>query len=271
MSTDNENLLFNLDKEKQEIEINETEEVVEKKMSEKEVAEKYHKKNMNLFDTNTLEQDKDVTERSKLLSQVPSILKLSENEKKLYMQNYEKGENKVNVSALKEVQNTAFSHQNMSSGYLSVGKTIREARIAANISYEDVYEKTKIRIQILKSLEEENLGALPATTYLKAYLKKLCAIYDLPFEEIYKKYLSLVNKNKQKVDARARNREFVPGRKPFLFRYIQWAAFLSTIILLIVLFYANFLSGNDEKLNPVDLSIFVEKQKLPVYTFPIPK
>jgi len=52
-----------------------------------------------------------------------------------------------------------------------VGQVLKEARIAAGFSIEDVEKKTKIRKKIIVSLEEGRYSELPPPTYVKGLIK----------------------------------------------------------------------------------------------------
>jgi cytoskeletal protein RodZ len=65
----------------------------------------------------------------------------------------------------------------------SLGQILREQRVKKNISFEQAEDATKIRKSYLQSLEDGNYEELPASTYIKGFLK------------IYADYLGLNEKD----------------------------------------------------------------------------
>ena len=53
----------------------------------------------------------------------------------------------------------------------TIGKLLKETRTKNNIPLEDVANKTKININILRALEKENIETLPNKTYVKGFVK----------------------------------------------------------------------------------------------------
>jgi len=53
----------------------------------------------------------------------------------------------------------------------NIGSLLKSARESKNVSLEDIANKTKININILKALESENLSSLPNKTYVKGFVR----------------------------------------------------------------------------------------------------
>ena len=278
----NKDFLFNLEETLNGEVENELEEAIVKEtpLSPEELYEEYYHKNMNLFETNQHSDEEEIEEvlskssqiKSDVFDEIPPILKLSNNEKKLYMQDYDKEDSRSHLSANKSVLvQTHHKEEQPSPVKVSFGKTLREARVVQNISYENVHEKTRIRIQFLKDLEEEIFDQLPASAYLKAYLKQICEIYKLPFDEVYEKYLEASNQKKGNrtpaITQRSKNSYF--NNQQMLFpRYFRKIVFLLAVVFLIIV--VTFFFRDEEKLVPVSLSIFVERYSLPEHIFSVP-
>ena len=60
---------------------------------------------------------------------------------------------------------------------------LKEARLHANLTLEDVERETQIRKRYLNALEHGDLSSLPQQVYVLAYLRKLCALYHISSEE----------------------------------------------------------------------------------------
>ena len=60
---------------------------------------------------------------------------------------------------------------------------LKEARLHANLTLEDVERETQIRKRYLIALEHGDLSSLPQQVYVLAYLRKLCSLYRISPEE----------------------------------------------------------------------------------------
>jgi cytoskeletal protein RodZ len=52
-----------------------------------------------------------------------------------------------------------------------IGNSLREARIRKGLDYPEIEQATKIRVRYLRALEDEEFGVLPASTYVKGFLR----------------------------------------------------------------------------------------------------
>ena len=52
-----------------------------------------------------------------------------------------------------------------------IGISLREARLRQHLELPEVEQATKIRGKYLRALEEEQFEVLPATTYVKGFLR----------------------------------------------------------------------------------------------------
>lgn len=71
---------------------------------------------------------------------------------------------------------------------LSIGDTLRDARIAKGISLEQAEEDTKIRKRYLQALEDGDYSILPGMVYAKGFLRNYASYLGLSQEEIMIEY-----------------------------------------------------------------------------------
>lgn len=66
---------------------------------------------------------------------------------------------------------------------IKIGQLLQRARKQKNASLEDVASKTKININLLKALEDNNLDGLPNKTYVKGFVKNCAKILNINTDE----------------------------------------------------------------------------------------
>lgn len=64
-------------------------------------------------------------------------------------------------------------------GARSCGEFLRMQREKLNLSYDDVFEATKLKGDLVRALEEEDFSQLPQPVYIIAYVKRLCQFYNI--------------------------------------------------------------------------------------------
>lgn len=69
------------------------------------------------------------------------------------------------------------------------GEFLRQVRRTQQISLEDIADRTKIGIAMLRYIEDGEVERLPARVYLKGYLTQVCRLLRLPTPEIPERYL----------------------------------------------------------------------------------
>jgi cytoskeletal protein RodZ len=52
-----------------------------------------------------------------------------------------------------------------------IGNSLREARIRQGLDYQEIEQATKVRVRYLRALEDEEFSVLPASTYVKGFLR----------------------------------------------------------------------------------------------------
>lgn len=65
----------------------------------------------------------------------------------------------------------------------SIGSLLKEARVARDLSLNDVSDKTKINLNILKQLENDDLTSLPNKTYVKGFVKNYARTLGVDINE----------------------------------------------------------------------------------------
>lgn len=71
---------------------------------------------------------------------------------------------------------------------LTIGETLKNARVAKGISLEQAEEDTKIRKRYLQALEDEDYSILPGMVYAKGFLRNYASYLGLNQEEIMIEY-----------------------------------------------------------------------------------
>ncbi|MCO4754825.1 MAG: helix-turn-helix domain-containing protein, partial [Bacteriovoracaceae bacterium] len=101
----------------------------------------------------------------------------------------------------------------------TIGKLLKEVRKEKNISLDDVANKTKININILKALENEDVDSLPNKTYVKGFVKNYAKTVGLDsnvaieaFENLYRgSQPEEEEATPEEAAAPAQNREYEAG------------------------------------------------------------
>jgi len=69
-----------------------------------------------------------------------------------------------------------------------LGNRLKEARLAKNLSLDDLQTITKIQKRYLVGIEEGNYGAMPGNFYVRAFIKQYAEALDLNPDEIFETY-----------------------------------------------------------------------------------
>jgi len=62
---------------------------------------------------------------------------------------------------------------------VKIGETLRNARLAQNITIDEVVKETRIRSRYIEALEEENWAVFPGIVYLRGFLKAYCNVLGI--------------------------------------------------------------------------------------------
>ncbi len=69
------------------------------------------------------------------------------------------------------------------------GEYLRQVRRGTGVALEDIADRTKIGLGMLRAIEADDLDRLPARVYLKGYLNQMCRLLRLPVPQIPERYL----------------------------------------------------------------------------------
>jgi DnaJ-class molecular chaperone len=82
------------------------------------------------------------------------------------------------------------------------GADLKKIRMELNVLIEQIAQETKIRIDHLRSIEEDHVDRLPAAVFIKGFVKSyLKCLYLEPIEEISARYMDNVARLSQKQKA----------------------------------------------------------------------
>jgi cytoskeleton protein RodZ len=100
----------------------------------------------------------------------------------------------------------------------SAGKRLKELRLKKGLSLEDVHRKTKIQLNLLKALEEDNLVNL-SPIYIKGFLKIYCQCLEVDPKDYIADYKepqipNIVSQQKEK-------KESFSGKAAFNFAFLK--------------------------------------------------
>jgi cytoskeleton protein RodZ len=77
-----------------------------------------------------------------------------------------------------------------------IGSILREARIRMGLNLKQVSEITKIRVKYLEALEEDDYGAIPGPTFIKAYLRTYASMLRLDADSLVEEYRTSYERRK---------------------------------------------------------------------------
>jgi helix-turn-helix protein len=131
----------------------------EKLKDEKELNEKFEDK---------IEKEEDSTEKD----QLPETIKMPAPEK----------ENKSNFKPKQKTKKN--SNKIPSYSEITPGQILQEARVRKDLSLDQVVQSTKINRISIEALEQGEKNNLPAPVYVDAYIKTLCALYEIDSHQV---------------------------------------------------------------------------------------
>ncbi|AYM03532.1 helix-turn-helix domain-containing protein [Levilactobacillus yiduensis] len=71
---------------------------------------------------------------------------------------------------------------------ITLGKTLRDARIAKGFTLDDLQQTTKIQKRYLIAIEDQNFDELPGDFYVRAFIKQYADMVDLDGAELLKQF-----------------------------------------------------------------------------------
>ena len=140
---------------------------------------------------------------------------------------------------------------------LSFGRYLKSVRLEKGIDLKAVSDETKIGVDILLLLEEENHDQLPAEAFVKGFLRAYAKAVGADGDEAVRRYTSI-----RAIFKKAENNVVKLNKSEKLFwpRFIFISGIMVFIIIMSV-FLLTYFSGSDHKEN-LSGKIRVEKQRL---------
>ncbi len=134
-----------------------------------------------------------------------------------------------------------------------LGKYLREKREHAGVSLRDIADATRIRLEYLRALEEEDFHKIPGEVYITGYIAEYLRYLNVDPADAVEIYRA-----SKRESASDDNKTKEPSWKP----YLKYAYIIVPIVLLIIPVYF-FLksSGNSSELKTQVVSEEVAKQK----------
>lgn len=74
---------------------------------------------------------------------------------------------------------------------MSVGSTLRDARVASGLSIEDVSQVTRIRAVMIEAIEEDDFSLCGGTAYAKGQIKSIASAVGLDPEDVAAEFAGL--------------------------------------------------------------------------------
>ncbi len=139
----------------------------------------------------------------------------------------------------------------------TIGETLKDERIKHRLRLEDLSKKTRIRVVYLEALEENRFDELPATTFVKGYIKTYAHVFGFD----HKPLLALLRRDFKESAGRLVPREFI---KPVLKKRARKSSVTAFLIMLVAVFaslfgYVGFQWYNLTK--PPKLEVFQPKEQ----------
>jgi cytoskeleton protein RodZ len=74
---------------------------------------------------------------------------------------------------------------------MSIGQTLRDARLSQGLTLEDISEKTKVRVTLLSFIEADQFEKVGAPTYVKGHISAIAKVLKLDSNELLKEFGNL--------------------------------------------------------------------------------
>lgn len=116
----------------------------------------------------------------------------------------------------------------------TIGETLKDERIKHRLRLEDLSKRTRIRVSYLSALEENRFAKLPATTFVKGYIKTYAHVFGFDHEPL----LAMLRRDfKESAKGRLVPREFI---KPVLKNRAKKSSITAVLVILIAVFTSLF-------------------------------
>lgn len=81
-----------------------------------------------------------------------------------------------------------------------IGKKLRKAREAQNLTIEDLQKQTKLRTKYIKSIEKGDFSVFPGDVYAKGAIRNYAEVVGLDFMELWEDYESVYQQESEQED-----------------------------------------------------------------------
>jgi len=134
---------------------------------------------------------------------------------------------------------------------MSTGTRLKKARKSLGLSIEDIQDKSKIKKNYIKAMENDNFDKLPGEVYTKVYIRGYAKIVGLDAQEILAEYANENGKNSNKEIKRGEKKEKKKKKKDNLTKSDKIFRSIIGIILILILILLsyNMFFRSDQKQN----------------------
>ena len=145
----------------------------------------------------------------------------------------------------------------------SVGELLRATREAKNLTLDEANRETKISVEVLTSLEQDDFDAVGSDIYLKGFLKNYARFLGIDSQEVLKTLDRQRGKGVFGVGTMWDIEESVTEERlesPRLFRRFVLPLLLLVILILTILFINERNKNSPERLPPADTQGYLESE-----------
>ncbi len=149
----------------------------------------------------------------------------------------------------------------------TLGVFLQEARVKMSYSLNQVAMATKLNLNYIEAMERDDFKNTPPPIYIRAYIKKLCSLYEIKPDIALNKFDSLVTPEKHVSESLIKNLEEnkmtnrdEEKKVELVAKVVVGVIATVVVILLISLGYYMFSGSDESTVNPKPVSTVVQKQ-----------
>ncbi|MCF7791380.1 MAG: helix-turn-helix domain-containing protein [Victivallales bacterium] len=175
---------------------------------------------------------------------------------------------KKSSNRYKNLQNQTISGRQDSSedNFLTLGAYLQEARVKSGYSLSQVAITTKLNVHYIEAIERDDLKNAPPYIYVKAYVKKLCDLYNVDHNKALE-LLKPQNENDKLVSdsilqelEESKQINEKEEKKIVLIIKIIFLTFLAAVILFLIMYFSFENDNTGERVKNINQS--VEKKQV---------
>jgi cytoskeletal protein RodZ len=125
----------------------------------------------------------------------------------------------------------------------NLGEKLKQARLAKNLSLDEIHKITKINKNYLAALETSNVKAFPAEVYYKNFLKRYASYLGLNGEQILQEY----NDSKKQEENKIVNKKTISKQKPAKNKRDFFILIIFAVLILLLILMNYFIKNNAAK------------------------